>query len=266
MNLCTGIGRPMAFNRFPSRDPRTVARDIPGIFDAIFPQLTSGVVAYFNKRTVTFEECEALPDDLVKASTLSHAMLFEIAFARGEQLLNGMTDADWNDCLQVAVKRQRRHFDAHLPDALLDADKTVADWVGKNLDTMLTHLQSNLEGSVLVASPQIPGYQWIASGVGDFSLGTNLIEVKCTNRHFGSADYRQILMYWLLSYASAIERDSPEWRNGILLNPRLNYVLEISFNEIIEVTGAGKSKIEILELFSSIVGDYGRRSLTSLRL
>lgn len=34
-------------------DPRTVARDIPGVFDEVFPQLTPGVVAYLNKSALT---------------------------------------------------------------------------------------------------------------------------------------------------------------------------------------------------------------------
>lgn len=248
------------------KDPRTVARDIPGIFDVIFPQLTAGVVAYFNKRAVSFNEVEAVPEELVKASTLKRAMLFETAFARGEQLLNGITSADWNDCLKVATQRQRRHFDAILPDALMDADIVVADWVGKNLAHMLSLIHANESGDKLISSPEISGYQWIASGKGDFSVGPKLIEVKCTNKNFGSADYRQILMYWVLSYASAIEHDIPEWTNCILLNPRLNHVVEIPFNNIIEVTAAGRSKVEILELFSSIVGDYAIKALSEFRL
>lgn len=122
----------MALSRFPMKDPRTIARDIPGIFDVIFPQLTAGVVAYFNKRATSFKEVEAIPDELVNASTLKHAMLFEISVARGEQLLNGKTNADWEDCFKVATQRQMRHFDAKLPDALLDVDIVIADWVGKN--------------------------------------------------------------------------------------------------------------------------------------
>ena len=119
------------------KDPRTVARDIPGIFDVIFPQLTAGVVAFFNKKAVSFNEVEAIPDELVKASTLKPAMLFEIAFARGEQLLNGKTNADWDDCLKVATQRQRRHFDAKLPDTLLDTDIVVAEWVEETLPICL---------------------------------------------------------------------------------------------------------------------------------
>lgn len=256
----------MVFSRFPMQDPRTVARDIPGIFDVIFPQLTPGVVAYLNKRAVSFSDIEALPDELVKASTLKRAMLFETAFVRGEQLLNGITNADWDDCLKVATQRQRRHFDASLPDALMDADRVVAEWVGKNLADMLNQIHAKEAGDKLISAPEISGYQWIASGEGDFSVGPKLIEVKCTNRNFGAADYRQVLMYWLLSYASAIEHDAPEWTSVILLNPRFNHVVEIPFNNILEVTAAGKAKVEILELFSSIVGDYALKALSEFKL
>ena len=34
-------------------DPRTVARNIPGIFDEIFPQLTPGIVMHFNLQADT---------------------------------------------------------------------------------------------------------------------------------------------------------------------------------------------------------------------
>lgn len=254
----------MVFNRLPAKDPRTVARDIPGIFDALFPQLIPGVVAHFNRTAISFADCKALPDEFVKASDLNRAMLFEVAFARGEQLIAGIKEAHWDTCLKIAVERQQRHFDAKLPDALATADETVADWVAKNLVSMLNRIQATAKNHPLVRSPTIPGYQWIASGCGDFSLGTRIIEVKCTNKHFSASDYRQIVMYWLLSYASSIENGIPEWTNGILINPRLNYVLELSFDEIIAVIGAGRSKVELLELFSSMVGEYTLRMLGSL--
>lgn len=254
----------MALSQFPMRDPRTVARDIRGIFDVIFPQLTAGVVAYFNKRAIAFCGIEAIPDELVDASTLKHAMLFEISFARGEQLINGMTKADWKDCLEVAGQRQRRYFDATLPDVLLDSDIVVAEWVGHNLFNMLAEIQKNASDGELIIAPEISGYQWITSGEGDFSFGRKLIEVKCTNGNFRSADYRQVLMYWLLSYASAIEHDSQEWVNCILLNPRSNHVVEVPFDDIIFATAAGRSKIEILELFSSLVGEYALRALSEV--
>lgn len=255
----------MEYSRLPMKDPRTVSRDIPGIFDIIFPQLTQGTVAYFNKKAKFFSDLKALPDVNVQSSTLQQAMLFEIAFARGEQILNGLSEPDWDDCLRVAIRRQRRHFDAQLPDKLLPTDIEAADWVASNLATILQRMQLAAFGYTLIYSPKVHGYQWITSGEGDFSLGQTIIEVKCTSRHFGSADYRQVLMYWLLSYASAIEHDTLEWNSVTLLNPRRNYVVDLTFNEIIEVTAAGKSKIEILELFSSIVGDFALKALPEFK-
>jgi hypothetical protein len=80
-----------------------------------------------------------------------------------------------------------------------------------------------------------------------------LIEVKCTNKHFSSSDYRQIVIYWLLSYFSAIERDDEEWSHGVLINPRMNLSVRFSFDELIRIIAADRSKVDILELFSSMI-------------
>ncbi len=255
----------MVYSRFPMKDPRTVARDIPGIFDVIFPQLTPSTVAYFNKKAVILFDLKVLPENDVHSSTLQKAMLFEIAFARGEQILNGFSEADWDYCLRVAIRRQRRHFDARLPDEILPTDRKIAEHVANNLAAMLHHMKLNAPEYELIHSPRVPGYQWISSGKGDFSLGQTLIEIKCSSSNFGSADYRQVLMYWLLSYASAIEQNTLEWKSVTLLNPRKNYVVNLSFDEIVEVTAAGKSKIEILELFSSMVGDLALKALPEFK-
>jgi hypothetical protein len=119
----------------------------------------------------------------------------------------------------------------------------------------LNQLQIEAGGAELVHSPEIPGYRWIASGAGDFSIGSWLIEVKCTNKPFSSSDYRQIVMYWLLGFAASIESGSPEWRQGLLVNPRSNFVVQLPFDEIIDVTSAGESKVDLLEMFSSMVGN-----------
>lgn len=255
----------MVYSRLPLKDPRTIAREIPSIFDVIFPQLTSSVVAYFNKKAVTFPDLKAVSDEFINTSILQKAMLFEVAYARCEQLLNN-TDADWDECLRVATRRQQRHFDAKLPEGLRPADMEVAEQVAVNLTAMLNYLHSQSPQYDLTHSPRVAGFQWIASGEGDFSIGEKLIEVKCSGKNFGAADYRQVLMYWLLSYADAIERDEPEWKNIVLLNPRHNRAVEITFNEIIEVTAAGRSKVEILELFSSIIGDYAIKMLPAFRM
>ncbi len=249
-----------------TRDPRSVARDIPGIFNAIFPQLTPGVITYFNKRSNIFNSLDSISDDDVISSSLEQAMLFEISYARAEFILSGNSEPDWVDCLEKAVSRQRYFFDAVLPKALTDLDRDVINDVATNLVNSLLEIKDRYSPYDLFHSPKVSGFQWIASGSGDFSIGKNLIEVKCTRKHFNTADYRQVLMYWLLSYASAIENDSPEWEKIIFINPRRNYCLEIDFDELIEVCGAGKSKIEILELFSFMIGDLALKTLPEFKV
>ncbi|MCF6319729.1 MAG: hypothetical protein L3J83_10725, partial [Proteobacteria bacterium] len=66
-------------------------------------------------KTLSFPSLTSLPDEHVQLSTLQQAMLFEIAFARAEQILNGCVKANWDYCLNVAIRRQRHHFDAQIP-------------------------------------------------------------------------------------------------------------------------------------------------------
>ena len=253
----------MAFERLPAKDPRTVARDIPGIFESLFPQLVPGIITHFNRRSVSFTEIRPVPDRLVDRSSLSRAMLFELACARAEQVLEDVEKANWDDCLQNAVERQRNHYDAKIPEEISEIDIEIAEWVASNLVFILRRIQSEHKFSELIISPPIPGYQWIQNGKGDYSIGDTIIEVKCSGKNFSSADYRQVVMYWLLSYALSIENSIPEWENGILINPRLNKILSFKFDEILLVIGSGRSKVELLEQFSSTVGDYTTRMLTA---
>lgn len=254
----------MTSPRLPGRDPRTVARDIPGIFDALFPQLAPGVVIHFNSKAYAIDSCEAVPSDLISASSLQHAMLFEIAVAAGEQLVMGCESIDLDGALSIAIARQRRHFDAKLPKNITDIDKKVIFLVAENLATILSQVSADVAQQILVSSPHIPGYQWIASGAGDFAIGSRLIEVKCTNKPFSSSDYRQVMMYWLLSYASSVEDGIAAWSDALLVNPRLNKIVKVYFDEVIQVIGAGRSKIDILELFSFIVGDHNARMIAQV--
>ena len=254
----------MSAARLPTNDPRTLARDIPGILDSLFPQLVPGVVAHFNRKAHAAPNCEPVSQGLIEASKLQRAMLFEIAVAAAEQIVTCGVTVNWKVSLEVAVARQRRHFDAQVPEGLSPPDKIAAMAVARNLATMLRQqVSDSASGAKLVRSPAIPGYQWVASSVGDFSVGARLIEVKCTNKHFSSADYRQTIMYWLLSYARSVETGSPEWSEVVLMNPRLNFIVTMPFNEIILIAGAGKSKVELLELFSSMVGERKSREGTS---
>ena len=246
------------------RDPRSVAREIPGISELLFPGLTIGVVSRINRGIRTCDDVDEITLEKVYSSNLDRAMMFEIAVVRGEQILEGKANLDWEKCLALAAARQKRHFDANIPESLTDEDMAVADNVAQNLVRMLDEIRRSSPMEKLVQSPLIAGYQWISSAEGDLAVGNQLIEVKCTGRKFGIADYRQILMYWLLSFASAVESGSDEWTSCVLLNPRLNHVVEVYFRDILGVITAGRTIIETLELFSSVVGDYCLRAASDI--
>lgn len=245
----------MRFQRLPIKDPRTVARDIPGICDLLFPQLLPAIIAHLNRESQPIPGCVFIDENLILKTSTNSAMLFEVAYARAEQMLDEK-DEDWEGCLSVALQRQSKYFDAVLPERLLDVELLIAHQTANNLVKSINFINNQQGNSQIIKSPLVPGYQWIAQGHGDFAIGDTLIEVKCSSRNFSSSDYRQILMYWLLSFSSSIEGGAEEWKNGILLNPRANKYVEISFHDLVKVAGAGRTKLELLELFSSIVGDY----------
>lgn len=233
-------------------DPRTVAREIPGVLDEVFPQLTPGIVAHFNSSASSFH-IRQIPADLLAQSRLQRAMLFELGYTVGEHMLHGTSNIDWAECFQETLRRQRRYFDAQLPEKLELPDQTVAEIVGSNLARMLTHL-SKVRMQQLVFKPRIAGLEWIASGCGDFSLERTLIEVKCTAKRFSAADYRQIAIYWMLSYAAALENRGEEWNDFILLNPRSGKMVTMKFDTFLSALSSGRTKIDILQLFLSLVG------------
>lgn len=232
-------------------DPRTVARDIPGIFDEVFPQLTPGIVAHFNSWADEFP-AQALPPALLSQSKLQRAMLFELGYTVGERLLTG-TEIDWAECFDTTLKRQRVFFDAKLPDQLDAGDQVLAEIVGRNLSVALKAM-SHKRGLPVVLRPSIPGLEWISSGHGDFALGHTLIEVKCTAKRFSSSDYRQVAIYWLLSYAADIERRGEEWQDFVLINPRSGEMVSMCFDAFLSVISSGRTKVDILQLFQSLVG------------
>lgn len=247
--------------RLPLRDPRTVAREIPGLLEGLFPQLAPGVVMHLNAGARSIDGCSAIDEEKVDGSTLQHAMLFELAFAAGEQLIAGRSNVDWKRAVAVAVDRQRRHFDARVPERVEARDLEIAHEVGSNLAHMLSHVA---EGRPLERAPKVLGFQWIAAGVGDFSFDRSLVEVKCAKKRFGASDYRQVLMYWLLSYAAAVEGRGEEWKEVVLMNPRTNIVVDVAIEDLLQLVAAGISKIDLLQLFTWVVGDYSARAVDHL--
>lgn len=232
-------------------DPRTVARDIPGIFDEIFPQLTPGIVAYFNTQATDIQFLP-IPAGLLEVTQLQKAMLFEIGYAVAESLLKKNT-IEWGECFNAALRRQRVFYDAELPVNVENTDRKIAEIIGINLANFLRK-KSSMLNKELICQPVIPGMEWISSGRGDFSLGPVLIEVKCTNRRFSASDYRQVAIYWLLSYAASLEGHGTEWDEFDLINPRLGFKVSCKFNNFLSIISSGRTKIDILQMFMSLVG------------
>ena len=249
------IGRAMPLRRLPFRDPRTVARDIPGVLDILFPRLTGGLVASLNRRMFSFFGIAPLADELIERTHLQKAMLFELAMARAELMLDGNEEPSWDDCLRMATDRQRQHYDAKIPVQLEQCDLDVASHAAGNLIAMLTSVQCQYPNTQFQRGPMIPGLGWIASGVGDFSLGQILIEVKHTDRNFVAGDFRQVLMYWLLKYAASIGTNELIWTDCLLLNPRRNLGLLVNFDYLLQAASSNSSRVELFEILRS-VADY----------
>lgn len=238
-------------------DPRTVARDIPGVLDEVFPQLTPAVVARFNS-SAQILSVKPLRQDLLVQSTLQRAMLFELGCVVGERLLERGLGIDWSGCFAEAVRRQRSYFDAKLPNQLTADDQILAETVGMNLANALGQMKREI-GHPIGIRPRIPGLEWIASGYGDFALSSALVEVKCTSKRFSSADYRQVAIYWLLSYAASIEGRGDEWRDLVLFNPRSGEKVSMKFDAFLSIIGGGQTKVDLLQLFKTLVGSRQMR-------
>jgi hypothetical protein len=239
--------------RLGKRDPRTVAREVVGLFDAVFPRLLPGFVVYLNRAdSHSCTGCEAVDEDAISESHLQRAMLFELALAAGETLLATGEIHDWEACFQTAASRQRRFYDARVPSDVSAKDKEIALSVARNLVVMLRELAQTHQAEIRV-EPKIPGYGWIDTGVGDYSVGHTIVEVKCKADHFTSSDYRQVLMYWLLSLQSSLANDTETWRRAALLNPRLNFAVSVDFGKLIPLVSGGRSLLEISHAFSAMV-------------
>lgn len=250
----------MRVSRLPVRDPRTVARDIPGVLDILFPRLTGGLVNALNAKMFSFPAISPIQKDMVERSRLQKAMMFELSMVRAESELRDGTVASWDECLMVASRRQRRHFDARIPEKLEPSDIAVADHASRNLVAMLSSIQAQRPSAVLEHAPLIPGLGWVASGNGDFAIGSTLIEVKHTERNFGAGDFRQVLTYWLLRYARTVESNCEIWSDVLLLNPRRNAALLINYDHLLRSASALSNRVELVELLRSAVGqEFERR-------
>lgn len=230
-----------------------MARDIPGILDIIFPRLSGGLVAALNRKMFHFNSVSPLDEALIAQTFQQKSMLFEIAVAHAELAIVGGTGPSLSESVRVAAERQKLHFDAKPPQQLSEVDEAIVAKVSSNLTHMLSDFVTQRGSSGVTVRPLIPGFGWIGSGSGDFSIDDVLVEVKNTDRNFTSNDYRQILMYWCLSYSKGIETGAIVWSKYLLINPRLNRSVYGSFDDLIEAASGGLSRVEVYEYLRTII-------------
>ena len=239
----------MATKRFQAADARTVSRELGGLFETVFPRLVPSIVVHLNKTySKSVSGCEAIPVELVKESSLQRAMLFEIAVAVAEMIRWEREEFDLNVCILRAIQRQKKYYDAKLSETLTDSDRNVVFRVANNLNTMLDSVEC-IHGSAVVSEPRIPGFGWISNSVGDYACDTCIVEVKCSGRPFSSADYRQVTIYWLLAYLQALEAQTAHWDAVVLLNPRMNVMVDLKFQDLLTVISGGRTRLEIVQTF-----------------
>jgi len=213
--------------------------------------LIPAMAMHLNKTFGTsLEGCRIIPQELMKESKQFRATLFEVAVVAAEMKRWDDDRFSMDRCLSEANQRQKKYYDAKLPAALKRADKKIIFQVASNLNAMFDHIES-AHGKTIVQEPAIPGFGWIANSLGDYACGTTLIEVKCSGKRFSSADYRQVTIYWLLSYIQSLEKQETAWDRIILLNPRLNFVVEMTSKELVGLISGERSRMEVVQAFAA---------------
>ena len=179
-------------------------------------------------------------------------MLFELAYTVAERMMSGIA-YEWTECIEVTLLRQRAFYDAVLPDKIEPVDQTLAEIVAQNL-TIRLRAMSHQQSLPVVLSPVIQGWNGLQADEATFAIGCSLIEVKCTAKRFSASDYRQVAIYWLLSFAAAVEGRGHEWRNFVLLNPRSGVQVSMCFDSFLSTISSGRTKVDILLAFQTLVG------------
>jgi hypothetical protein len=194
-----------------------------------------------------------MDETVIAQSRQQRSMLFEIAAAAAEIVIAEDRDPTFQECSLIALDRQRRHFDARTPSELSAIDQDLIRNATSNLLYMLRNFSEQRGINNIVVRPPIPGFGWIASGVGDFCIGEVLVEVKHTDRNFIANDYRQIILYWALKYAQATETSEPIWDHYLLLNPRLNRAVFGSFDSLMSAASGGLNRVEVYEYLRATI-------------
>jgi len=159
-------------------------------------------------------------------------------------------DADW-------VKAQNIVFS---DDEIIDAQEIAArtrDGIPYGVryprlhiipDTPRKPLPSRQSEEAIMFVPYFKGAGILGPCNGDCQYGNTLVEVKAGERDLRSIDFRQVLIYYVISY---LENFTPRIENVLILNPRQGYRVGLSFADLMSAI-SGLSAVE----FTAIFRDY----------
>jgi hypothetical protein len=149
----------------------------------------------------------------------------------------------------VDLETHARELISRLPRGRASADQLMSfEWSYAYQICATIQAYADDSGPV-VYSPRAPGCGVVGASFADIIRGSELIEVNAVKRPFRTADFRQVLTYAAMLYASdcVVTHIS-------LLNPRLCEVVAVSLDNV--ATGVcGQSRVELMQdLVNFMVG------------
>jgi hypothetical protein len=142
---------------------------------------------------------------------------------------------------KIEVETHARHLIEQLPRGEAAATKLLPyEW--QHVYDLCNVIRSYIANFPSVQfSPRVPGCGVVDAATADLLADCQLIEVKAVKRQFRSADYRQVLTYAAMLYASGQAVD-----NVTLLNPRLGIVVSTPIDSVAAGV-CGQSRVELMQ-------------------
>lgn len=142
---------------------------------------------------------------------------------------------------ELSAKKKVGQFERELSHSEHRDAREIAARLRDGIPGFITH------GTALVPEPSYPGLGALARCTADLRYGRCLVEVKSGDRSLRSIDFRQVLIYHLLSAMS----EDDTLHNCLIINPRQGYRIFFEFSDLVAAI-SGKTIVE----FSAQFRDY----------
>jgi hypothetical protein len=236
---------------------RQLAKGFRELWDEVLPMLTPHFIRVFNEayRRDIGDDASAVPSGRDTDPTVVAEFGFHVArlvHERGESFDNvAHNDALLFDAERIALSLIASYEKQKCipPSAIPQEARSEGLLLVRNYRVFLAkHQPDDIE-----FSPSIQGSGFIDSCNADISVGKTLLEVKTVERNIASKDFRQLLVYLALQYATGDRR----WSCAGFLNPRRGLVYEFSVDKIVPIISGGRL---VSDVFQEMVQFFGTRN------